>query len=74
MKLVTHHLYARPVQRQNARRHITRIAANYRRMVTDAGAHVPVKGFEVAARLAVLGAFEAYRKATSRTFLARAEA
>ena len=68
MHSVTHHLHARPVQRQSARRHITRITAAYRRhyRFTD--------GRAVRARVEVLGAFAAHMVATRRALLARAEA
>lgn len=63
----------KPVQRQNARRHITRIAANYRRLVTEGGMHVPASGFEIAARIVVLHAFKAYRVSSWRAIQSRAE-
>ena len=57
----------KPVQRQNARRHITRIAAAYRR-------HHPKTSNCVLARSEVLGAFAAHMVASRRALLARAEA
>jgi len=67
MNQVTHHLYARPVQRKNARRHIIRITANYRR-------HYALTGRSVRARVEVIGAFAAHMISSRRALLARAEA
>jgi len=61
-----HIIRKRSVQRQNARRHITRIAAAYRR-------HYPKTGNLVRARLEVLGAFQAHMVAIWPALLARAE-
>lgn len=73
MTQVTHHLYARPVQRQNARRHIIRIAAAYRRH--HAADQAPYTlGRAVHARAEVLAAFAAHMVATRRFYLARGEA
>ena len=73
MKLVTHHPYARPVQRQNARRHIIRITGAYRRhYAADQAPYIP--GRAVRARAEVVGAFAAHMVASRRVLLARAEA
>lgn len=58
----------KPVQRQNARRHISRIEAAYRRH------YLFTPGRAVRARAEVLGAFAAHMVASRRAILARAEA
>lgn len=71
MHQITHHLYGRPVQRQNARRHIIRILAAHRRHY-GAGPFIP--GRAMRARAEVLGAFAAHMVASRRALLARSEA
>jgi hypothetical protein len=67
MHHVTHHVSARPIQRQNARRHIIRITANYRR-------HYLLTGSAVRARIEVIRAFQMHMLSSRRAILARAEA
>lgn len=68
MHSVTHHLHARPVQRQSARRHITRITRAYRRHYEFS------TGRAVRARAEVIRAFQLHMVSSSRTILTRAEA
>lgn len=73
MHQITHHLYARPVQRQNARQHIIRITAAYRRHYSaDQAPHI--SGRAIRARAEVVGAFAAHMVASRRALLARSEA
>lgn len=72
----TRHIISRPVQRQNARRHIIRIANAYRRnhagnRVDGPSVYVPGRFFR--GRVEVLGAFSAHMVSSRKRLIDRAE-